>query len=79
MIVIAIMGILSAIATRNFRRYLAERGLNGEASMAMSDLMVARRKAVTKNNDFSVTFRENHQYAVLGDNNKGSTDSGETT
>lgn len=79
MIVIAIIGIVSAIAAPNFRTYMAERRLSGAARMVMSDLMAARQKAVTQNNRFSVTFSGN-QYTILDDdNNNGSTDSGEMT
>jgi type IV fimbrial biogenesis protein FimT len=56
MIVLAIMGILSAIAAPNFMRYMAERRLNGAARMVMSDLMNARMLAVTLNRNVQVTF-----------------------
>lgn len=79
MIVIAIIGIVSAIAAPNFRTYMAERRLSGAARMVMSDLMAARQKAVTQNNRFSVTF-SGTQYTILDDDNdNGSTDSGEMT
>jgi type IV fimbrial biogenesis protein FimT len=56
MIVVAIMGILSAIAAPNFMHYMAERRLNGAARMVMSDLMNARMLAVTLNRNVQVTF-----------------------
>jgi len=56
MIVVAIMGILSAIAVPNFMHYMAERRLNGAARMVMSDLMNARTLAVTLNRNVQVTF-----------------------
>ncbi len=56
MIVLAIMGILSAIAAPNFMRYMAERRLNGAARMVMSDLMNARMLAVTLTRNVQVTF-----------------------
>ena len=56
MIVLAIMGILSAIAAPNFMHYMAERRLNGAARMVMSDLMNARMLAVTLNRNVQVTF-----------------------
>ena len=56
MIVVAIMGILSAIAAPNLTHYMAERRLNGAARMVMSDLMNARMLAVTLNRNVQVTF-----------------------
>lgn len=55
-IVLAIMGIVSAIAAPNFMRYMAERRLNGAARMVMSDLMNARMLAVTLGRNVRVTF-----------------------
>ena len=50
MIAIAIMAIISAIAIPQMANYLAERRLNGAARMVMSDLMMARQRAVSQNN-----------------------------
>ena len=81
MIVLAIMGILSAIAAPNFMHYMAERRLSGAARMVMSDLMAARQKAVSQNNNFKVFFNaSNHQYTILDDDdNDGTADTGEAT
>lgn len=81
MIVLAIMGILSAIAAPNFMTFMAERRLNGAARMVMSDLMAARQRAVTQNNEFKVSFNaSNHQYTILDDDdNDGIADGGEAT
>ena len=57
MIVVAIMGILLAIAAPNFTHYMAERRLNGAARLVMSDLMNARTLAVTQNRNVQVTFQ----------------------
>ena len=67
MIVIAIIGIVSAIAAPNFRTYMAERRLSGAARMVMSDLMAARQKAVTQNVNITVTFTSNHEYSITND------------
>jgi type IV fimbrial biogenesis protein FimT len=67
MIVLAIMGILSAIAAPNFINYMAERRLNGAARMVMSDLMAARQKAVTQNINVTVAFTSDHEYTITGD------------
>ena len=81
MMVVAIMGILSAIATPNLMYYMAERRLNGAARMVMSDLMAARQKAVSQNNEFKVFFNANHhEYTILDDDdNDGTADTGEAT
>ena len=79
MIVIAVIAIISAIAAPNFTTYMAQRRLNGAARMVMSDLMAARQKAVTQNNQFRVIFSGN-QYTILDDDdNDGTVDGGETT
>jgi type IV fimbrial biogenesis protein FimT len=81
MIVLAIMGIVSAIAAPNFMHYMAERRLNGAARMVMSDLMAARQKAVSQNHKFKVFFNaSNCQYTLLDDDdNDGDADAGEAT
>ena len=81
MIVLVIMGIVSAIAAPNFMHYMAERRLNGAARMVMSDLMAARQKAVSHNNEFKVFFNaSNRQYTLLDDDdNDGAADTGEAT
>jgi type IV fimbrial biogenesis protein FimT len=79
-IVLAIMGIVAAIAAPNFTVYMANSRLNGAARMVMSDLMHARQQAVTQNNSFRVIFSGNHQYTILDDDNgNGSADTGEAT
>ena len=67
MIVLAIMGIVSAIAAPNFMNYMAERRLNGAARMVMSDLMAARMKAVSINQKVKVSFVSNHAYEIWND------------
>ena len=78
MIGIAVMAIISAIGIPKLADYLAERRLNGAARMVMSDLMMARQRAVSQNNRFKVFFTSNHGYTVLDDdNNDGAISSGE--
>ena len=80
MIVIAVIGILSAIAIPAFLSMLPGMRLNGAARMVMSDLMAARMKAVKNNNNFKVFFNSPsaNQYRILDDkNNNGNVDSGE--
>ena len=73
MIVVAIMGILSAIAAPNFMNYMAERRLKGAARMVMSDLMAARQKAVSINQQVKVSFVSNHAYGIWNDANNNQT------
>ena len=75
MIVLAIMGIVSAIAAPNFMHYMAERRLNGAARMVMSDLMAARQKAVSINQRVKVSFESNQTYGIWNDaDNNGTVD-----
>jgi len=72
MIVVAIIGILTAIATPNLMHYMAQRRLNGAARMVMSDLIWARQKAVSMNQDVKVSFADvnNHAYEIWNDADK---------
>jgi len=80
MIVIAIMGIMAAIAAPSYIEYMAVRRLSGAARMVMSDLMRARQNSVNQNNNFRVIFNSTHQYDILDDDNgNGSPDAGELT
>ncbi|MHB8907504.1 MAG: GspH/FimT family pseudopilin [Syntrophales bacterium] len=81
MIVIALMGIISAIAAPKLADYMAERRLRGAARMVMSDLMMARQRAVSQNNPFRVTFNGDHRtYTILDDDNgNGISDPGEAS
>jgi len=81
MIVIAIMAIFAAIAVPNFLSYMPKSRLNGAARQIMGDLMAARMKAVSQNNEFKIFFLANgHEYMILDDdNNNGTDDGGEWT
>ena len=80
MIVIAIIGIMAAIAAPSYRTFMAQKRLTGAARQVMSDLMYARMKAVSKNNECKVFFVNDHQYTILDDvDNDGTADSGEAT
>jgi len=50
-VVLAILGIMVAIAVPNFKQYMFQRRLNGAARQIMSDLMSARMKAITLNRE----------------------------
>ena len=80
-IVIAIIGILSAIAIPAFLSMLPGMRLNGAARMVMGDLMAARMSAVKENNNYRVFFNTPaaNQYQILDDdNNNGNADTNES-
>ena len=78
MIVIAIIGILSAIAAPNLQNFMAQRRLNGAARQVMGDLMAARMKAVSLNQKVKVSFTGSHQYEIWNDaNGDGTVDNDE--
>jgi prepilin-type N-terminal cleavage/methylation domain-containing protein len=67
MIVVAVVGIVTAIAAPNYLNYMAERRLKGAARMVMSDLMAARQKAVSQNISVTVTFTSSYTYTIAGE------------
>ena len=67
MIVIAIMGIMAAIAFPNYQVFMSQRRLNGATRQIVSDLMAARMKAVNLNQRVRVSFLDNHAYRILND------------
>ena len=69
MIVIAIMAILAAIAAPSFQTYMAQRRLNGTARQVMTDLMAAKMKAVSLNQNVKVSFESNPIYQIWNDAN----------
>jgi len=78
-VVIVIIAVMAAIAAPNLRKYMIQRRLNGAARQVMSDLMLARMQAVSKNNDFKITF-EGNSYTTLDDkDNDHVADAGEAT
>ena len=80
-VIIAIVAVFAAIATPNFLSYLPKHRLNGAARQVMGDLMAARMKAVSQNNEFKIFFLANgHEYTILDDDNNNRTaDGGEWT
>jgi len=77
-IVMAIFGILTAIAIPNFISIMPKYRLNGAARQVMGDLMAARMKAVSLNKKVKVFFFNDHQYKICDDaNNNGEVSDGE--
>jgi type IV fimbrial biogenesis protein FimT len=56
LIVVGLIGVLSAVAAPSIRIYAGMSRLNGAARMVMSDLMAARMKAIQVNRDVQVDF-----------------------
>jgi len=77
-IVMAIFGILAAIAVPNMIGQMPKYRLKGAARQVMGDLMWARMEAVSQKNEFRVFFISDHEYKILDDdNNDGNADMGE--
>lgn len=78
-IVGAVLSVLTGIAGTGYLNLRPSLQLSGAARMVMGDLMAARMRAVTQNNEFKVFFLNNREYKVLDDdNNNGVADGGET-
>lgn len=77
--VLAVMGIIMAIATPNFSRWKEKHEINGQAQKVYFDLMLARTNAVKNNNLVRVAFNTtSHTYTIHDDtNDDGTQDSGE--
>ena len=83
MVIIAILAVFAGIAVPNFLSYMPKHRLNGAARQVMGDLMAARMKAVSQNNEFKIFFLANgHEYTILDDDdndgNIGGTESTDT-
>ncbi len=77
-IVIAIAGILAAIAVPGFVNQLPKYRLSGATRQVMGDLMWARMQAVSEKNEFRIFILDSHRYQILDDDdNDGSVGSGE--
>ncbi|MBW2265462.1 MAG: GspH/FimT family pseudopilin [Deltaproteobacteria bacterium] len=77
-IVIAIAGILAAIAVPSLVSQLPRYRLSGAARQVMGDLMWARMQAVNEKNEFRIFIIDSHRYQILDDDdNNGSVGSGE--
>ncbi|MDP3028877.1 MAG: GspH/FimT family pseudopilin [Deltaproteobacteria bacterium] len=74
MIVVALMAILAAIAVPNIIAQMPKYRLNGAARQVLSDLMAARMKAVSLNQDVKVSFSgSDHLYQIWNDANGNGT------
>ncbi|OGL42260.1 MAG: hypothetical protein A3C43_07195 [Candidatus Schekmanbacteria bacterium RIFCSPHIGHO2_02_FULL_38_11] len=79
LIVVAIMGVMAAIATPSIISMLRNIRVNGAARNLFSDLMLAKFRAISENNKYIITFDiNNNRYSIYDDNNNnGTADSSE--
>jgi type IV fimbrial biogenesis protein FimT len=78
--VVAIIGILTAIAIPNIASQMPRYRLNGATRQVMGDFMWARMQAVSQKNEFRISLVSDHEYEMLDDNNNdGIADTGEWT
>jgi type IV fimbrial biogenesis protein FimT len=80
MTVVAIIGVIAALAIPNLIGQMPRYRLNGATRQVMSDLMWARMEAVSQKNEFMVSLLSDHEYVILDDDdNDGTADNGEWT
>jgi prepilin-type N-terminal cleavage/methylation domain-containing protein len=80
LIVIAVIGMLSAVAIPTYSQQLPKYRLNGAVRHVMADLFVARRRAISQQHNVRVLFDAASAYTLWTDSNdNGDIDSGETT
>jgi prepilin-type N-terminal cleavage/methylation domain-containing protein len=80
LVVTAIIGIVTAIATPSFVSMQPGLRLNGASREVFAKLMWARAQAVEQNITFSVAFPNNHTMQIIRDANaNGVADAGEST
>ena len=78
LIVVGIMGIVTAIGAISYLTMRPTLRLSGSAQQILGDLMTARMKAVNENNNYKVFFIDSQQYKILDDDDgNGSQDAGE--
>ena len=75
-LVVAVMGIMAAIAIPSFMALLPAMRVNGAARQVMSDLMDARMEAVKQNHQYKIFVLNDHQYKILDDNDGDGIDDG---
>jgi type IV fimbrial biogenesis protein FimT len=78
MIVAGIVALVIGIASLSYLALRPTLHLKGATRQIMGDLMAARMKAVSLNNDHKIFYIDNHQYSLCNDaNNDGTVDNGE--
>lgn len=79
LIVMAVIGVLASVAIPTYLHHMPKFRLNGAARQVMSDLLAARRQALSQHHKVQVIFAHDQSYTIWTDtNDNGKTDSGET-
>jgi type IV fimbrial biogenesis protein FimT len=75
LIVIAVIGMLAGVAIPTYSQLLPKYRLNGAARHVMSDLLAARRRALSQHHTVQVMFTAAQAYTVWTDTNDSLPDS----
>lgn len=79
-VALAIIAISAGIAIPVYTGMKPSIWLSGATRQIMGDLMWARMQAVSQNNQFKISFLDDHRYRILDDDdNDGDIDEGEMT
>ena len=77
-VVVAILAVIAGVAIPVYTGMKPSIRLSGATSQVMGDLMWARMRAVSQNNEYKIFFLDDRRYQILDDDNgNGNIDSGE--
>ncbi|UCD88337.1 MAG: GspH/FimT family pseudopilin [Desulfobacterales bacterium] len=78
MIAVAVLAVIAAIAVPNYRDYLPKARATGAARELFTEMQLARQKAISRNNDYVITFNtSNDSYTIYNDADNDGPESGE--
>ena len=72
-IVVAVMAIISAIATPGYQTVMTQKRLKGAAREVMTILMGARMKSISINERVKISFESDHEYEMWNDADRDGT------
>ena len=79
LIVLTVLGILAGAAIPTYMNQLPKYRLGGAARQVMSDLLTARRRAISQHHAVQVTFTDQNTYTIWADiNHNRDVDEGES-
>jgi Tfp pilus assembly protein FimT len=65
---VAVLAVIVAIAVPNYREYIPKARASGAARELFTEIQLARQKAVTRNNDYVITFDvSDNSYTIYND------------
>ena len=74
MVTVAILAIIAAIAVPSYREYIPKVRASGAARELFTQIQLARQKAITKNNDYVITFDvSDDSYTIYNDEDSNGT------